>query len=325
MKSFSRIHLNTPYERLVSWDPPELSVETPDDFQDVQKELLLSLFGTNVEGVSNGAKKGRHSALRPAGTNQNINDWKPTSVTSKSQTVRKAEWSFLEAVEDLSEDQEKETQTDNFAPTVISLQERLNSEREIAALLETARIQAEEIILAAQAEADNVLMQSQNEIDEQKKQGYQQGMHDANLEIEDALKAVRAMVEEVGSWKASLLTQAEQVLVEMLKEISRKMFGDGVELDKATLQTNLNRIMESAHGLGNLNIFLNPRDARMLDSSWVDQQMLITGGQAKIIPSGNITRGGCYVKGNMGTVDGRVETQLDAFLKTFDEASKLAE
>jgi flagellar biosynthesis/type III secretory pathway protein FliH len=325
MKSFSRIHLNTPYERLVSWDPPELSVETPDDFQDVQKELLLSLFGTNVEGVSNGAKKGRHSALRPAGTNQNINDWKPTSVTSKSQTVRKAEWSFLEAVEDLSEDQEKETQTDNFAPTVISQQERLDSEREIAALLETARIQAEEIILAAQAEADNVLMQSQNEIDEQKKQGYQQGMHDANLEIEDALKAVRAMVEEVGSWKASLLTQAEQVLVEMLKEISRKMFGDGVELDKATLQTNLNRIMESAHGLGNLNIFLNPRDARMLDSSWVDQQMLITGGQAKIIPSGNITRGGCYVKGNMGTVDGRVETQLDAFLKTFDEASKLAE
>jgi flagellar biosynthesis/type III secretory pathway protein FliH len=325
MKSFSRIHLNTPYERLVSWDPPELSVETPDDFQDVQKELLLSLFGTNVEGVSNGAKKGRHSALRPTGTNQSISDWKPTSVTSKSQTVRKAEWSFLEAVEDLPEDQEKETQTDNFAPTVISLQERLNSEREIAALLETARIQAEEIILAAQAEADNVLMQSQNEIDEQKKQGYQQGMHDANLEIEDALKAVRAMVEEVGSWKASLLTQAEQVLVEMLKEISRKMFGDGVELDKATLQTNLNRIMESAHGLGNLNIFLNPRDARMLDSSWVDQQMLITGGQAKIIPSGNITRGGCYVKGNMGTVDGRVETQLDAFLKTFDEASKLAE
>jgi flagellar biosynthesis/type III secretory pathway protein FliH len=51
----------------------------------------------------------------------------------------------------------------------------------------------------------------------------------------------------------------------------------------------------------------------------------VTGGQAKIVPSENITRGGCYVKGNMGTVDGRVETQLDAFLKTFDEVSAAAE
>lgn len=63
----------------------------------------------------------------------------------------------------------------------------------------------------------------------------------------------------------------------------------------------------------------------MLDSAWVDQQLLISGGQAKIIPSTNITRGGCYVKGNMGTVDGRVETQLEALLKAFDEASILAE
>ena len=63
----------------------------------------------------------------------------------------------------------------------------------------------------------------------------------------------------------------------------------------------------------------------MLDSAWVDQQLLISGGQAKIIPSANITRGGCYVKGNMGTVDGRVETLLEALLKAFDEASILAE
>jgi flagellar biosynthesis/type III secretory pathway protein FliH len=57
----------------------------------------------------------------------------------------------------------------------------------------------------------------------------------------------------------------------------------------------------------------------------VDQYLLVSGGQAKIVPSDNITRGGCYVKGNMGIVDGRVETQLDAFLQTFDEVSNLAE
>ena len=47
--------------------------------------------------------------------------------------------------------------------------------------------------------------------------------------------------------------------------------------------------------------------------------MLILGEQVKIVPSGNVLPGGCLVKGNIGTVDARVETQLNAILKTFDD------
>jgi flagellar biosynthesis/type III secretory pathway protein FliH len=110
----------------------------------------------------------------------------------------------------------------------------------------------------------------------------------------------------------------------MLTEIAQKMFGEGVELNPEALQINLNRIMENAHGLGDLNIFLNPRDAKFLDPSWSEYQMLVTGNRVKIIPSGKITIGGCFVKGDMGSVDGRVETQLNAILKTFQEESELA-
>jgi flagellar biosynthesis/type III secretory pathway protein FliH len=111
----------------------------------------------------------------------------------------------------------------------------------------------------------------------------------------------------------------------MLVEIAQKMFGEGVELNPEALQINLNRIMENAQGLGDLKIFLNPRDAKLLDSSWSEYQMLVTGDKVKIIPSGRITSGGCYIKGNMGNVDGRVETQLNAVLKTLEENSELAE
>ena len=67
-----------------------------------------------------------------------------------------------------------------------------------------------------------------------------------------------------------------------------------------------------------MKIFLNPNDARLLDPSWGEQQMLVLGEQVKIVPSSNIMPGGCLIKGNIGTVDGRVETQLNAILKTFD-------
>jgi flagellar biosynthesis/type III secretory pathway protein FliH len=52
--------------------------------------------------------------------------------------------------------------------------------------------------------------------------------------------------------------------------------------------------------------------------------MLSLGEQVKIVPTSNIIRGGCLIKGNIGTVDGRVETQLETILKTFEDADQSA-
>jgi len=83
--------------------------------------------------------------------------------------------------------------------------------------------------------------------------------------------------------------------------------------------------MESAQGLGDLNVFLNPRDARLLDPSWSEYQLLITGDKVKVIPSEKITPGGCFVKGSMGAVDARVETQLAAVIKSLEENKDINE
>jgi flagellar biosynthesis/type III secretory pathway protein FliH len=324
MKSFSKIRSNASHEKLKTWNPPELDVASAAYSESIQKDQVLAIFRNEEETNANNKGKRRQSALHPTEINQNFAAWQPGNLNHQPAVVRKAEWAFIKISGDSSDKPEK-AQITKLISGGVTHRERFNPENEAPAILERACVQAEEIILAAQAEADHIVMQAQSEIDNQKKEGYQQGWNAARLEIEDALKATQIMVEEVGAWKTELMSQGEHILVEMLKEISRKMFGDGAELDTDALQTNLNRIMESAHGLGNLNIFLNPRDAKIMDPSWSEQQILISGGQVKIIPSSNITRGGCYVKGNMGTVDGRVETQLDAILKTFDETDTLAE
>lgn len=324
MKSFNNIRSSASYEKLEAWNLPELGAEISASAKDIQEGRILSLFSNEGESNALDKRKGQQSSLHPTVTNKKFSAWQPAAMNSKPAIARKAEWTFIELSKKYSDEQNQARMTKFFSEGAAQL-EQFNPENEVLMILDRARAQAEEIILAAQAQADDVVLQAQSEIDEQKKEGYQQGQNDARLEIEDSIKTVHAMVEEVNTWKTNLMAQGEQILVEMLKEISRKMFGEGVELDKNALQSNLSRIMESANGLGNLNIFLNPKDARILDSAWADQYLLISGGQAKIIPSDKIMRGGCYVKGNMGTVDGRVETQLDAFLKTFDEASALAE
>lgn len=306
-----------PDDSLPAWSPPDLSVEPSANLKNDRKEKVLAIFQdedeTNRDSKVKDEKKPLHSKIN----GKSFTSWQPGLLSQKPKAFNKDEWAFME-VSDTPFDKSWKVQKPNYfsnSPT------RLDAE--VTTLLEQARLQAEEIILAAQAEADDALLQSQSEIDEQKQEGYQRGKTDALAEIEETLKAVRKMAEEVEAWKTELLSQSEPILVEMLKDISRKMFGDGVKLDAQNLHSNLNRIMENAHGLGALKVFLNPNDARLLDPSWDEQQMLSLGEQVKIIPSGNVLPGGCLVKGNIGTVDGRVETQLNAILKTFDDPDSL--
>jgi flagellar assembly protein FliH len=321
MKSFSKILPVIDQKQLETWKPTELEVEWTDTETDTQKKQILAIFHNDAEGNVNKKETGSHSVLHNNGISQGFSTWQPGEMISEPRVTQEVKWEFIESNRDSKNHQVFEFDVLEEPVT----QNKSDPENKVARILEQARLQAEEIILAAQAEADNILLQAQEEIDEQKQEGHQHGLDKANGEIEDTLKATRTMVEEVRTWQTELISQGEHILVEMMKEISLKVFGEGAELDSNALQINLNRIMETAHGLGDLNIFLNPRDVKNLDPSWSEYQMLVTGDKVKIIPSGKITRGGCFVKGEMGVVDGRVEIQLNAIMKTFDEVNELVE
>jgi flagellar assembly protein FliH len=302
-----------PDDSLAAWNPPDLNIESSIQPQSSNKEQVLAIFKKDDEPNADQKGKETKKQLHSKANGKSFSSWQPGLLDQQAAGINEEDWAFLD-VSDTPFDRSWKVQSPNGFVDEISPREN-----EIAKLLERARLQAEEIILAAQAEADDILLQAQSEIDVQKKEGFEQGQKEARAEIEDAMKAVRKMAEDIEAWKTDLLSQSEHILFEMLKDIARKMFGDGVKLDAHALHTNLNRIMENAHGLGALKIFLNPNDARLLDSSWDEQQMLSLGEQVKIIPSGNVLPGGCLIKGNIGTIDARVETQLGAILKTFDE------
>ena len=315
MKSLHKADLNTPLE---AWNPPDLENQSTVKPQSVQKEQILSIFKKEDVSESNPKEIIGKSALHQKAAGKTFTTWQPGMLGNSDRVVNEDEWSFIE-ISDTPFDKSWKVQAPSVHSKGTKQQDQFILESDISMVLERARLQAEEIILTAQAEADDILLQAQSEIDEQKQEGYQQGRNEARAEIEGAVKAIGKVIEEVETWKTDFLTQSEQILVEMLKDISKKMFGEGVKLDAQALHANLNRIMENARGLGILKIFLNPNDAKLLDPFWSEQQMLILGEQVKIVPTSNVLPGGCLIKGNIGTVDGRVETQLATILKTFDE------
>jgi flagellar biosynthesis/type III secretory pathway protein FliH len=59
-----------------------------------------------------------------------------------------------------------------------------------------------------------------------------------------------------------------------------------------------------------LRIYVHPEDALALPPHWAHQQATFSGQKIELIPSDIIKRGGCFIEGQYGSVDARIETQL---------------
>jgi flagellar assembly protein FliH len=181
-------------------------------------------------------------------------------------------------------------------------------------LISTARREAEEIISTAQKTAKGI-----------QEQAYQDGWNGAMGEIKSHMDTASTLVNQLSEWRENMMSQSEQMILNLVCHIAQKMFGEGYVLDSETLQATFNKILENARSLGNLRIYVHPEDASNLGPYWRELQESITSHTVEVVPSGSISRGGCYVNGQWGSADGRIETQLKTILDTIDSESSVVE
>jgi flagellar biosynthesis/type III secretory pathway protein FliH len=96
------------------------------------------------------------------------------------------------------------------------------------------------------------------------------------------------------------------------------LFGSDMVLDPKVVQEVCARALMKARTMGSLRIFVNPRDAVQLDADWRDFQVSISGQRIQIVPTDSIHPGGCFIEGDHGAVDARLETRLGAVMKVFE-------
>ena len=172
-------------------------------------------------------------------------------------------------------------------------------------ILNDARRQAEEIVRQAETQANSI-----------REQAYQEGMNTAVEEMQTNIATTKTMIEETARWREELMEQSEPIVLDIIRTIAQKLFGEGYVLETTALQETFNNILENARSLGNLRIYVNPEDALLLGPYWRELQESITTHKVEVIPSQSISRGGCYVNGQWGSADGRIETQLRSIMDT---------
>jgi flagellar biosynthesis/type III secretory pathway protein FliH len=180
-------------------------------------------------------------------------------------------------------------------------------------LLADIKAQAGGILQQAREQAAQVVFLAQQD-------GYKHGQEAAREETASRLRAAEAIVQEMNTWQAAVLEQSERAVIELTKEIARTIFGPGVALDPEVLSKAFERVLREAKTLGNLRVHLHPDDLAALHPEWSRQQSAMTGQTIQLVPDPDITRGGCLINGDNGSVDARMETQLQL---AFDALSGL--
>lgn len=316
MKSSSKKYIPAKeLSNISAWSPEGLVQEEycPEDPRIAE---ILAIFNGQFPGAALSPAY-KNSSFIPSEQTQTFDLWNPEEIdwTPPFQTVSWGDW----------EEVSQPVSTVKARPENTTHDLNLNPEEEMAEMLATARAHAEEIILEAQKSAEEAAQQAEDEIQKSIEEGYQQGWDKAQEEAKSVLQAAHHVVVELTRWREEMLANSESAMLAIIRDIARFMFGDGVKLDELGLQMNLSRILENAKSLGDVRIFINPNDAIRLDPAWKEYQSMLTGNKVIIVPSESIKPGGCFVQGETGSIDARVEAQLEAAMGIFNSEGEAEE
>lgn len=189
------------------------------------------------------------------------------------------------------------------------------SQEKAAEIIHQAEAQASQITEQAEIQAGEITQQALTQATEVTRQALSEGVAAANAETKELLRTATAIVGEVNAWRENLFTQGEMMMLRLVIEIAQTIFGDGLPLDPEILGQTFSRALPEAKTLGDLRIHVHPDDAAVLSPHWPQEQSDLRGQLIELVHSDIIKRGGCFVEGEFGSIDARVETHF----KTIEE------
>ena len=166
-----------------------------------------------------------------------------------------------------------------------------------------AQEQAKQILSDARDEAQALLEQSKRESALIRKQAEATGRATAKEEA-------AAMLAQAAKVREQQISNATEEIIDIAIACADRIIGEDLNRDPERVRAICTAAQKRVLRAKRVQVRVHPEDAVLLhvEASW-----------GEIIPDNSITRGGCVVTSELGTIDARIETQLDAlreWLKT---------
>jgi flagellar assembly protein FliH len=150
---------------------------------------------------------------------------------------------------------------------------------------------------------------------EAKKRGFEEGK---GIGLEEGRKIVDPLIEtlrkgliEISRLKEDIYKAMEWEILELVFAISEKVIHKEVTTDKGIVLNTIRAAVHNIIGKDEITIKVNPEDLEVAREIKTD--LTISNGFKKITieDDTSVGRGGCVVETNLGSIDARIEQQID--------------
>jgi flagellar biosynthesis/type III secretory pathway protein FliH len=165
---------------------------------------------------------------------------------------------------------------------------------------------------------ESISAERQRVLERAREQGHQAGVEQGRAEYATQLEAVRKLL---GSMQAALIdgiSGTEDLIVEIAFEAVGKILGEALA-QREGVQAAVREVIRGVHDREHLVVRVSPRDHQLLAGVGIlpkngDEHRL------ELIADERVELGGCLIETSGGTLDGRLETQLQRLRDTLVSA-----
>lgn len=187
---------------------------------------------------------------------------------------------------------------------------------------------ANNILASAKQSADEIIQEAKSSADEIRKNafdlGYEDGLKSAKESVKEAIKNAEVFFEnalkEVTEIKDKILSQAEDDIIQLTIEISKKLVCNELRQNPESLIAIIKESIKSAKVGNEITIKVNPKDLQVLEeygSQLIEHIRSSTFGNSidlKIEEDPKINFGGCMIITDTNILDLTFETRLNSLI-----------
>lgn len=202
-----------------------------------------------------------------------------------------------------------------------------SAQAEAAAYLEQARLQMEDECRKRyednrQAGYEAGFSQGK---DEGYKAGFEQGRKSALEQLEDKIRSAAQkadnMLDVAAKQSKAAILDAEQQILEIAVAIAQRILNYELDTNSEAVVSVVKAAMAKVYNQEQVTIRVNPHDFDTVMLSKPELEAILQREQSiSLVADQTVSRGGCLIDSQFGTVDARLENQLESLRKVLQEA-----
>lgn len=205
------------------------------------------------------------------------------------------------------------------------------AQAECDAILADAHHKAEEILAQTAVESQNLKSEA---MEKGRQEGYDAGFasgleagkeqvrQDMSDELSRSAQQASQLLAHAQQDGHEMILNAKQQILELAVEVARKILANELEENSAAVLSMVRAALEKVRDQQEVSVRVHSVDYEFIMKSRHDLQALIGREQPILVQADNsVPQGNCLIDTTSGTVDARIDTQLDSIRKALQEVS----